>query len=82
MNSSLYEERLTREKNVTALSHNTVFMGVQQLAMLSVHERVFVRNHVLLIAIRFEEGFCPGDVIEPNLRDTVKVGGSNASPVL
>ena len=58
-----------------ALSHNTVFMGIQQLAMLAVHKRFFVRDYVLPVAIRFEECFCAGDVIEPNLRDTVKVGG-------
>ena len=34
-----------------------------------------VGDHVLPVAIRFEECFCPGDIIEPNLRDTVKVGG-------
>ena len=56
-------------------SHNAVFMRVQQLATLAVHKRFFVRDHVLPIAIRFEECFCSGDVIEPNLRDTVKVGG-------
>src|SRR6266481_6116262 len=55
--------------------YNTVFMGVQQLATLAVHKRFFVGDHVLPVAIRFEECFCPGDVIEPNLRDTVKVGG-------
>ena len=58
-----------------ALSHNTVFMGVQQLAMLAVHKRFLVRDYVLPVTIRFEECFCPGDVIEPNLGDTVKVGG-------
>src|ERR1700724_3393665 len=57
------------EENVTALSHNTVFMGVQQLAMLAVHKHFFVRDYILPVAIRFEECFCPGDVIEPNLRE-------------
>ena len=58
-----------------ALGHDIVFVGVQQLAALAIHECFFVRDHVLLIAIRFEECFRPGDVVEPNLRDTVEVGG-------
>src|SRR3982074_2659630 len=63
------------EENLTALSHNTVFMGIQQLATLAVHKRFFVGDHVLPVAIRFEECFCPGDVIAPNLRAPINVGG-------
>ena len=57
-----------------ALGHDIVFVGVEQLAALAVHECFFVGDDIVLVAIRFEERFCPGDVIEPNLRDAVEVG--------
>ena len=43
------------QEKVRASSHDIVFAGVQQLAALSVHEPFFIRDHVLLIAIRPEE---------------------------
>jgi hypothetical protein len=58
-----------------SLSYDIVFMTVQQLAALAIHERFFVRNHILLVAIRPEECLRLGDVIEPNLRDTIEVRG-------
>src|SRR5258708_38253205 len=57
------------------LRHYTVFMGVQQFATLAVHKRFFVGDHFLPVTIRFEECGFPRDVVDPNLRDIVKVGG-------
>src|ERR1700722_19469167 len=60
--------------DIVTLRHDIMLIRKQQFATFAIHKRFFVWDHILSVGIRCKERFCPGNVIEPDLRDAVELG--------